>query len=47
MKFRKKVSEGQRKILENFTLNLGKVCRKSMEFQNTFRQCLKIKTSEL
>ncbi len=26
--------EGMRKLSRNFTLNLGKVCRKSEEFQN-------------
>ncbi len=36
-----------RKYLEDSTLNLGKVCRKSLEFQNKFRKCLKVKTWEL
>ncbi len=35
------------KFLGNFTLNLGKVCKKSVEFQNIFRECLKVKTLEL
>ncbi len=46
MKSRKNISEGLRKFLGNFTLNLGKVCRKSMEFQNEFRKHLKVKTLE-
>ncbi len=33
-----------RNILGNFILNLGKVDRKSIEFQNKFRERLKVKT---
>ncbi len=47
MKFQKKIDEKLRKFLENFTLNLGKVCTKSVEFQNKFRERLKVKTLEL
>ncbi len=36
-----------RKLSENSTSNLGKVCRKSVEFQNYFPECLKVKTLEL
>ncbi len=36
-----------KKILEKFPINLGKVCRKFVEFQNKFRERLKVKTSEL
>ncbi len=43
----KKISEGLRTFLRNFTLNLGKVCRKSVEFESLFRECLKVKTLEL
>ncbi len=47
MEFRKKFNEGLKKFLGNFTLNLAKVCRKSVEFRNKFRKHLKVKTSEL
>ncbi len=33
-KFQKKIGERLRKFLVNFTLNLGKVCRKFVELQN-------------
>ncbi len=33
-KFRKKIGERLKKFVGNFTLNLGKICRKSVEFQN-------------
>ncbi len=36
-----------RKFLGNFTLNFRKVCRKPGEFQNKFRERLKVKTLEL
>ncbi len=42
-KFEKKIGERLKKFLGNFTLNMGKVCRKSVEFQNEFREC-KVKT---
>ncbi len=35
------------KELENFILNLGKVCKKSVEFQNEFREHLKVETLEI
>ncbi len=44
MKFRKEISKGLRKLLNNFTLNFWKVCRKSVEFQNIFGERLKAKT---
>ncbi len=34
MKLIEKINEGLRKFLGNFTFNLGKVCRKSVEFQD-------------
>ncbi len=40
----KKISKRLRIFLENFTLNLGKVEGKSEEFQNKFRERLKVKT---
>ncbi len=33
IKFQKKINEGLGKFLANFTLDLGKVGRKSVEFQ--------------
>ncbi len=36
-----------KKFLGNFTLNLGKVCRKSVEFQNKFPEPSKVKILEL
>ncbi len=36
-----------KKFLGNFTLNLKKVRRKSVQFQNKFRERLKVKISEL
>ncbi len=42
-----KIGKRLRKFGVNFTLNLGKVCRKPAEFQNSFRECLKVKTLEL
>ncbi len=47
MKFRKKIIEMFRKFLGNYTLNLGKVCRKCVEFQNKYRVRLKVKILEL
>ncbi len=47
LKFRKKFSEGLCKCLGNFTLNLEKVFRQTVEFQNKFRERLKVKTCEL
>ncbi len=44
MESRKKISEGLRKFLGNFTLNLVKVCRKNVEFHNIFRERLRVKT---
>ncbi len=41
---KKSISERFEKCLENFTLNLRKVCRKSVELQNKFRERLKVKT---
>ncbi len=32
-----------KKLVGSFTLHLGKVCRKSVEFQNKFRERLKSK----
>ncbi len=46
MKFRKKIGKSLKKILGNFILNLGKVCRKCVEFQNKFRESLNVKTLE-
>ncbi len=43
----KKTGGRLRKFLGNFSLNLGKVCRKSVEFQNKFRERLKAKTLKL
>ncbi len=39
----KEIVKSLRKFLENFTLNLETVCRKSVEFQNKFRERLKVK----
>ncbi len=36
-----------RKFVGNFTLNLGEIWRKCVEFQNKFRELLKIKSLEL
>ncbi len=47
MKLQKKINEWLRKFSENFTLNFGNVCRKSVEFQNKFRERLKVKILEL
>ncbi len=44
---KEKVDEKLRKFLGNFTINLGKVCRKSVRFKNKFRGRLKVKTLEL
>ncbi len=45
--FRKKSCERLRKFLGNFTLNFGKVCRKSVEFQKKFWERLKAKILKL
>ncbi len=34
MKLGEKINEELRRFLGNFTLNVGKVCKKSAEFQN-------------
>ncbi len=34
MNYGKKINEGLKKFLGNFTLNFEQVCRKSVEFQN-------------
>ncbi len=47
MVFRKKIGEKLKNFLGNFTLNLGKVCRKSVKFENKFGERLKVKTFEL
>ncbi len=46
--WKKEISEGLRKLLENFTLIVfWKLCKKSIEFQNNFGERLKVKTLEL
>ncbi len=47
IKFRKKIGERLKKFVGSFTLNFGKVSRKSVEFQNWFRERLKVKNFEL
>ncbi len=42
----KRIGEMLRKFLGNFTLNLGQVFRKSMDFQNKFPERLKVKFLE-
>ncbi len=44
---RKEITKGLRKFLGNFTLNVWKVCRKSVEFQNKFGECLNVKALKL